>query len=299
MHTESFRAQPGSLYVVATPIGNLRDITLRALDVLGTVDLVAAEDTRHTQHLLAAHGITVRLLAAHEHNESAAAQKLVEHLRGGGSAALVTDAGTPAVSDPGARVVRAIRDAGIPVVPIPGPSAVIAALSVSGIVETGFEFVGFLPSRREARRSAIERFAAVTHPVVLYEAPHRIRETMADLRGGLGDERRVTLCRELTKRFEEIHECALGESAAWFDADPNRERGEFALVLQGAMAAGPEAMSEREAGRILGILLRELSPSRAAKAAAEITGLRKETLYAAALRQATPGTIEDSEDESH
>lgn len=298
MHTESFRAQPGSLYVVATPIGNLRDITLRALDVLGTVDLVAAEDTRHTQHLLSAHGITVRLMAAHEHNEVTAARKLVEHLRGGGSAALVTDAGTPAVSDPGARVVRAIREAGIPVIPIPGASAVVAALSVSGIPETGFEFVGFLPSRREARRSAIERFADVAHPVVLYEAPHRIRETLADLREGLGEERRVILCRELTKRFEEIHECALGDIEPWFESDPNRERGEFALVVHAAVSE-PEALSEREAGRILGVLLRELSPSRAAKAAAEITGLRKDLLYAAALRRAAPGTIDDSEDEPH
>ena len=283
--------------MVATPIGNLRDITLCALDVLASVDLVAAEDTRHTLHLLSAHGITAKLLAAHEHNELAAAEKLVTHLRAGGSAALVTDAGTPAISDPGARVVRVVREAGIPVVPIPGPSAAVTALSAAGIHGAGFEFAGFLPTRREARRRAIESFRQTGHAVLFYEAPHRIREAAEDLREVLGDDRRLVICRELTKRFEEIHECALADVAAWLDADANRERGEFVVVLPPAEVA-EAPVPDQEAQRILGILARALPPSRAARVAAEITGLRKDDFYAAATRLSSGGPVQDTQDEN-
>lgn len=268
--------------MVATPIGNLRDITLRALDLLRSVDVVAAEDTRHTRRLLDHHGIVVKLFASHEHNERGAGARVVAELTAGRSVALVTDAGTPAISDPGAAVVHDVRAAGFRVVPVPGPSAAIAALSAAGLDAVGFLFVGFLPARADARRRSIETFAQSTVPVILYEAPHRMRECLADLQAVLGDVRRVTVCRELTKMFEAIHEMALGEAIPWLDVDANHERGEFVLIVH---AADPDhAAAEREASRILALLVHDLPASQAAKLAARITGGRRNDLYAEALR---------------
>ena len=268
--------------MVATPIGNLRDITLRALDVLRSVDLVAAEDTRHTRRLLDHHGISAKLLASHEHNERGAGERIVAALAAGHSVALVTDAGTPAISDPGSVVVRCARVAGFAVVPVPGASAAIAAMSAAGLDETGFLFLGFLPSRTDARRRMVETFAVSVVPVVLYEAPHRIRESLTDLLAVLGAQRRVTVCRELTKLFESIHEIALGDAVEWLDADANRERGEFVLVVHAAIA--DDTVAAREASRILALLTQDLPASQAAKLAARIIGGRRNELYAEALR---------------
>ena len=281
MHTDSSLTEASTLYVVATPIGNLKDITLRALDVLRGVDFIAAEDTRHSRRLLEEYGIGTRLVPAHEHNELAASERIVESLRAGQSVALITDAGTPAISDPGARVVHHVRAAGLRVVPVPGPSAVAAALSASGVVRTGFAFHGFLPSRAQARRAVLEDLRAVAIPVVVFEAPHRVRETLAAMADVLGHGRRITICRELTKAFEEIHECTLDQATAWLDADPHRSRGEFVLVVHGSGDEVDE--TAREGDRVLAILLRELPASQAARLAAEITGARRNDLYRKAM----------------
>jgi 16S rRNA (cytidine1402-2'-O)-methyltransferase len=283
LHANPFVAEASTLYVVATPIGNLRDVTLRALDVLRSADVVAAEDTRHTRLLLDHHGIDAKLVAVHEHNERSAARQVVDWLRAGKSVALVTDAGTPGVSDPGAALVREVRAAGLGIVPIPGPSAVVTALSAAGIESTAFAFHGFLPSKREARRQELERCAASETPVVFYEAPHRVQETLADMLDVLGPARRITLARELTKLFETIHECTLGDAAAWMAADANRVRGEFVLIVHGAPPAQDDARA-REGSRVLGLLMDEMPASGAARLAARITGARRSDLYEEALR---------------
>lgn len=269
--------------MVATPIGNLRDVTLRALDVLRSVDVVAAEDTRHTRQLLNHYGIEAKLVAAHEHNERAASVQVLDGLRAGRSVALVTDAGTPGISDPGAVLVRAVREAGFRAVPIPGPSALVAALSAAGIEGTAFAFHGFLPSKGEARRQLLGRLAAGDAPLVFYEAPHRVLETVADLRAVLGSARRITLARELTKVFESIHECDLDAALAWLEADANRTRGEFVLIVHGAPRL-EEDNRAREGSRVLALLLEEMSASGAARLAARITGARRNELYEEALR---------------
>jgi 16S rRNA (cytidine1402-2'-O)-methyltransferase len=284
LHANPFVAEASTLYVVATPIGNLGDVTLRALDVLRSVSIVAAEDTRHTRRLLDHYGIDVKLVAVHEHNERAAAEKVIGWLRAGQSVALVTDAGTPAISDPGAALVRDVRAAACPVVPIPGPSAVVAALSAAGIASTAFLFRGFLPVKSEARRGAIEAHAHLDSPVLFYEAPHRVRETVADLAAVLGPARRITLARELTKVFESIHECTLGEAIQWLEGDPNHARGEFVLILHAAPQGDADDEQARESLRVLEVLMRELPASQAAKLAAQITGARRNDLYEAALR---------------
>ena len=204
--------QQGTLYVVATPIGNLGDITLRAIETLKTADAIAAEDTRHTSGLLSHFGISKKLIAVHEHNEQQSAEKLLAQLKSGANIALVTDAGTPAVSDPGAIVVRIVREAGVKVVPIPGVSAVVAALSASGITQNGFYFHGFLPASGAARRKVLEQLKAQSVTLALYEAPHRIVECVEDLAKVLGENRKITFCRELTKTFETIYTCALSEA---------------------------------------------------------------------------------------
>ncbi|WP_417068359.1 16S rRNA (cytidine(1402)-2'-O)-methyltransferase [Niveibacterium terrae] len=265
-----------SLYIVATPLGNLYDITLRALGVLGKVDAIAAEDTRHTRGLLEHYGISTRLMAVHQHNEQAAADGLVALLEQGQHIALVTDAGTPAVSDPGAKVVARVQAAGFPVVPVPGPSAVITALSASGCTDDRFMFVGFLPSRPAARRAELERLAAVASALVFYEAPHRISECVADMAELLGAGRELTVARELTKLYEEIARIPLAEAAAWFAADPNRVRGEFVLIVS---APPQEVDIPLAARRLLELLLEELPVSRAARIAAEATGVAKKKLY--------------------
>jgi 16S rRNA (cytidine1402-2'-O)-methyltransferase len=270
-----------ALYVVATPIGNLRDITLRALDALQAVDAIAAEDTRVTRRLLEHYGIDAHPFAVHAHNEMQSAARVIELLGAGKSVALVTDAGTPAVSDPGARLVRRVREAGFRIVPVPGPSALTAALSAAGVTDAGFRFCGFLPAQPAARRRALRGLQALSCPLVFYEAPHRVRETVADLAEELGSGREIVIARELTKLFETLHACRLAEAVAWLDGDPNRVKGEFVLVVEGAPEGRDLEVEEGE--RVLAILLRELPLKQAVQLAAEITGAKRNTLYARAL----------------
>lgn len=270
-----------SLYVVATPLGNLRDITLRALAVLAQVDVVAAEDTRHTQRLCDAYGLQPRLLALHQHNEQAAATQVIELLQAGQHVALVTDAGTPAISDPGARAVARVRAAGFPVQPLPGPCAAVAALSVAGLAEGGYLFHGFLPPKSQARRQALEALLDIPAHVVFYEAPHRIAETVSDVLAVFGPDRTLVIARELTKHFEQVVSLPLAEAPAWLAADSNRMRGEFVLVVSAPVPAGDGLDGEAE--RVLKILLQELPLKQAAALAAQITGVARKQLYQHAL----------------
>ena len=271
-----------TLYIVATPIGNATDITLRALHVLGMVDAVACEDTRNTGALLGRFGISRPMIAAHQHNEREVADKLIARLAAGERIALVSDAGTPGVSDPGARIVDAVRAAGLRVVPLPGASAAVTALSASGLVNDQFYFVGFLPAKSKQRDTVLHSLAGVTATMVFYEAPHRISDCVEALATAFEPQRQVVFARELTKLFEEIHRCPLGEALAWVKADSNRERGEFVVLLEGATADGDA--QEGEAERILQILLAECSVKQAAHLAAQITGRKKNALYERALR---------------
>lgn len=275
----------GALYVVATPIGNLADISLRALHVLQLADVVACEDTRHTQSLLRAYGIErsgAQLLAVHQHNESEAAQAVVQRLQQGQRIAYASDAGTPAVSDPGARLVAAVRAAGLRVVPLPGASSITAALSAAGSVAhdgaSGFVFAGFLPSKAGERDTAVQGLGAESRAVVLLEAPHRM-EALARALSVLGS-RPVTVAREITKQFEEIATLACEGLTAWLAADAQRLRGEFAVVLH-AVADAPQA---DDGLRVLQLLLKELPVKTAVKLAADITGGSRNDLYEAALR---------------
>jgi 16S rRNA (cytidine1402-2'-O)-methyltransferase len=272
-----------TLYVVATPIGNLQDITLRALEVLKTVDAIAAEDTRHTSHLLSHFAIQKKLIAVHEHNEQKSAQILLERLQSGESIALVTDAGTPGISDPGAIVVDVLREAGVKVVPVPGASAVIAALSASGITANGYGFYGFLPASGSQRRKALQALKGYSSTLVFYEAPHRIIECVEDLAKVLGGERRITIARELTKTFETFHRCVLQDAKGWLESDPNQQRGEFVLLVEAA-AVVEEADISEDAERILRLLLADLPLKQAVKLATEITGVKKNILYEFALK---------------
>jgi len=270
---------PGVLYVVATPIGNLADASPRALETLRSADLVACEDTRTTATLLARHGITTRTVALHEHNERRAAAGLIDRLREGRNVALVSDAGTPALSDPGAWLVQEAHRAGIRVSPVPGPSAAAAAISAAGFSAPRFLFAGFLPATGAARRKALQALD-LPWPVVIYEAPHRIAATLADLAQHFGAARELAICRELSKKFEEVARVTLGEAAGWLAARPQREQGEFVLVLapgeeKAALSVDPDV--------VLDILLEALSPSEAAKLAARITGAPKNILYRKAL----------------
>lgn len=277
----------GALYVVATPIGNLADISLRALHVLQRVDAVACEDTRHTQTLLRAYGLerpSAQLLAVHQHNEAQAAEAVLARLRRGERVAYVSDAGTPAVSDPGARLVAAVRAAALQVVPLPGPSSVTTALSAAGAVDEGgaFVFAGFLPAKGAERQAAVEALAREARTVVLLEAPHRIG-ALAGALAPLGA-RTVTLGRELTKQFEQIATVPASELSAWLDADVQRSRGEFVVVLHpnadGTGAADPDAGLH-----VLELLMTELPLKTAVRLAAEITGAPRNALYDAALRR--------------
>lgn len=271
-----------TLYVVATPIGNVTDITLRALHVLLLADVVACEDTRKTGALLTRFGLNKQMLAAHQHNEREVAEKLVARLRAGERVALLSDAGTPAVSDPGARIVDAVRNAGLNVVPVPGSSAAIAALSASGLVNDRFYFVGFLPAKAKQREAELAALKPVPATLVFYEAPHRIVDCVASLAAAFEPERQVVFGRELTKLFEEIHRCPLGEALAWVKADANRERGEFVVLVEGARA--DDAADDAEAERVLRILLDECPVKQAAALAAQITGKKKNALYERALQ---------------
>ncbi len=276
----------GALYVVATPIGNLADISVRALKVLSLADAVACEDTRNTGQLLSRYGLSRPLFAAHQHNEHEAAQKIVERLRQGERIALVSDAGTPAVSDPGARIIDAVRNAGLPVIAIPGASAVITALSASGLLPDQFRFVGFLPSKDKQRDSALAALADSAATLVFYEAPHRIADTVDALLRAFGPQRRVVIARELSKLFEQIHRCALADAPAWLRDDANRQRGEFVLLVEGAAQTADDL---DEARRLLQILLEDCPVSQAAALAAKITGMKKNALYTLALQMTQPG----------
>jgi 16S rRNA (cytidine1402-2'-O)-methyltransferase len=263
--------------VVATPLGNLRDTTLRAIDVLSQVDVVAAEDTRVTAGLLARFGIAKRPVSVHAHNEARRAGAIVDALANGKSVALVTDAGTPAISDPGARVVHAVRAAGHPVVPIAGPCAAVAAISAAGLSAERFAFVGFLPTAAKARRELLASLRALPFALAIYEAPHRVRATVAELAETLGGERTLVVARELTKKFETIVAMRLHDAAEWIAADPNRERGEFVLLIDAADDAASQASPDVD--RLLRVLIEELPPARAARVAAAVTGLRRDELF--------------------
>lgn len=291
----------GALYVVATPIGNLADIGLRALHVLSICDALACEDTRHSQALLRAWGIEparqdsggTRWIALHQHNEAEAAEGVLQRLQLGQRIAYVSDAGTPAISDPGARLVAAVRAAGHRVMPLPGASSVTAALSVAGIVDDGdggFVFQGFLPVKTGERAAALERLAAEPRAVVLLEAPHRI-EPLARALAALG-ERRLTVARELTKQFEQVETLAAAEFPGWLAADTQRMRGEFVLVLHPEPVVQPDAAVAGEAARTLGLLLDELPLKSAVRLTAEITGAPRNALYECALTIRSKRTIE-------
>jgi len=276
---------PGALYVVATPIGNLADITLRALHLLQLADVVACEDTRHTQAMLRAYGIdktAAQLLSVHQHNEAQAVQTVLTHLQLGQRVAYVSDAGTPAISDPGARLVAGVRLAGLLVVPLPGASSVTSVLSAAGVIadapaQGGFVFAGFLPTKATERAHAVQSLASEVRAVVLLEAPHRI-EALAQALAVLG-ERALTVGRELTKQFEEMATLPASQFPHWLAADANRTRGEFALVLH----PGATALATETDARVLKLLLAELPLKTAVKLAAEITGQPRNALYDLAL----------------
>lgn len=283
LHEVSQQTYPdATLYVVATPIGNVGDISVRALHVLAIVDAIACEDTRNTGHLLNRYGISKNLIAAHQHNEREVANKIITRLHAGERIALVSDAGTPAVSDPGARIVDAVRQAGLRVMPLPGPAAAVTALSASGLLNEQFFFVGFLPAKAKQRESALIALSGMEAALVFYEAPHRIIETVDALASILGPARQIVFARELTKLFEEIHRCPLAAAAAWLAADANRQKGEFVIVVEGAPVHADADLLE--ADRILTILLAECSVKQAAALAAQITGQKKNALYERALQ---------------
>ncbi|MGY0797680.1 16S rRNA (cytidine(1402)-2'-O)-methyltransferase [Lysobacter sp. A286] len=271
--------KPGTLHVIATPIGNLGDISARALEVLGQVDAICAEDTRHTRQLLSHFGLERPLLALHQHNEEAQADQLVARLQAGESLALVSDAGTPLVSDPGFRLVRAARAAGVRVSPVPGACAAIAALSVAGIASDRFAFEGFLPAKVGARRERLARLAAETRTLIFYESAHRIEESLVDFVAAFGAWRPAVLARELTKLFETVLDGDLAALLAAVQADANQRKGEFVLVVEGL---GDDVEAKLVEGRRLYLKLSEhLPPSTAAKLAADLSGASRKALYGA------------------
>lgn len=268
----------GRLHVVATPIGNLGDLSPRALETLRSVDLVAAEDTRHTQQLLAAFGARATLVSLHDHNEAAQSAQLVARLLAGENIALVSDAGTPLVSDPGFRLVRAAREAGIAVTPVPGACAAIAALSVAGIASDRFSFEGFLPNKAAARRERLQGLAAEPRTLIFYESSHRIADTLADAADAFGPQRHAALARELTKRFETILDGPLSALIERLATDPDQHRGEFVLIIEGAPDADGDATLTL-GRRAFNVLREHLPPSQAARLAAEISGAPRKKLY--------------------
>lgn len=275
----------GILYVVATPIGNLGDLSPRAREVLASVAVIAAEDTRHTRQLLQACGVDAPLTSFHEHNEARKTQELIARLQAGDSVALVSDAGTPLISDPGFDLVGAARAAGISVLAVPGPCAAIAALSVAGLPTDRFVFEGFLPAKSSARRARLEALMHESRTLIFHEAPHRLRELLIDLAAVLGAERRAAVSREITKRFETTYAATLRELAERAERDEDMSRGEIVVIVEGAKDASSTTAIDAQA--LLRALLEELSPSQAAKVAARVTGEKRSDLYAAALRSAS------------
>lgn len=274
--------KPGKLFVVATPIGNLDDISARARSILAQVDLIAAEDTRHSGRLLQHLGVVTPLAALHDFNERAASEGLIARMLRGENVALISDAGTPLINDPGHRLVAGAHDHGIEVVAVPGPSAVIAALSVCGLPVHRFAFEGYLPEKSAARRAFLQGLAREQRTLVFLEAPHRIEAALADLIEVFGPARRATIARELTKRFETVRRAGLAVLQAWLRDDPDQRRGEFVIVVEGAAAAVALA-DEAEVRRLLGVLVTRLSVKDAATVAAELTGRHRNELYALAL----------------
>ena len=270
---------PGKLWIVATPIGNLDDLSARAQTILRQVDLIAAEDTRHSAALLQHYGIATRRVALHEHNEREVSADLVRQMRDGTQIALVSDAGTPLISDPGFRLVRAAREAGIAVSPVPGACAAIAALSVAGLPSDRFVFEGFLPAKSAARRAHLQALATETRTLIFYESSHRIVEALDDLAAVFGGDRRAVVARELTKLFETVLDDSLAGLGVRVKADANQQRGEFVILVAGA---GDDAAAARlvEGRRVFELLRKDLPPGRAAKLAAEITGAPRNALYA-------------------
>lgn len=275
---------PGTLYIVPTPIGNLGDITRRALDILQSVDLIAAEDTRHTGLLLQHFAIDARLFALHDHNEQQKAQTLLAKLQAGQAIALVSDAGTPLINDPGYHLVRTCREAGVRVVPLPGPCAAIAALSAAGLPSDRFCYEGFLPAKSKSRRDTLQALASEPRTLIFYESTHRLLDSLDDICSVLGAERYVVLARELTKTWESIHGAPIGELAAWVREDENRRKGEMVLIVEGFKSQDAEALAP-EALRTLALLQAELPLKKAAALAAEIHGVKKNALYKYALEQ--------------
>ena len=283
MHSESTEVAEPTLYVVATPIGNLRDITLRALDTLKSVDAIAAEDTRVSRKLLVHFGIQAHLIPTHEHNEREAAQRLVALLSQGKSVALIADAGTPAISDPGAIAVAQARAAGFRVVSVPGPSALTTAIAAAGLQSASFCFHGFLPARKGEREKLLAALKAQCELQVFYEAPHRIVESIASIAAVFGGDRRIGIARELTKLFEQVHVCRLEQAVEWLEQSENHRRGEFVLLVEGCSEAA-SAPGESDSQRVLEILLQELPLKQAVGLAAAITGKKKNALYEQALK---------------
>lgn len=275
----------GNLYVVATPIGNLGDMTPRAIETLQSVALIAAEDTRHSARLMSHFDIKTPLVAYHDHSDESRTRQIVENLRSGKDVALISDAGTPLVSDPGYRLVKMAREAGVPVVPVPGACALIAALSASGLPSDRFTFEGFLPAKQVARVKTLELLSADTRTLIFYEAPHRVLETLQDMCSVFGVEREVVIAREITKTFETIRGDCVGKLAEWVATDSNQQRGEIALLVKGAEAAAEQEITADQI-RVMKILLAELPVKQASAIGAQITGLKKNYLYQWALDQA-------------
>lgn len=275
----------GSLYVVATPIGNLDDMSVRALKVLREVALIAAEDTRHSSRLMQHFGISTPLAACHEHNERDEGSRFITRLLAGDDVALISDAGTPLISDPGYHLVRQARAAGVPVVPVPGACALIAALSAAGLPSDRFIFEGFLPAKAVGRKARLEQVKEEPRTLIFYEAPHRILECLQDMERVFGAGRPALLAREITKTFETLKGLPLGELRAFVEADSNQQRGECVVLVAGWTPPEDEDVIGAEARRILDLLLEEMPLKRAAALAAEITGVRKNLLYQVALEK--------------
>lgn len=270
----------GLLYIVATPIGNLADISERAIEILNQVDLIAAEDTRHSKTMLERCGIKTKICAYHEHNESQLTEKLIQQLLGGESIALISDAGTPLINDPGYKLVVAAHDDAIKVIPIPGPSAIITALSASGLPTSKFIFEGYLPAKTEARKKRLQELISESRTLVFYEAPHRIVESIKAMQEIFGDDRRVTIARELTKQFEQIVRDSLSSINGKLESEEIKIKGEFVIIVEGAKETN---ISDEEVLRINQILSEKLSPKDAAGLTAKITGKKKNEVYKLAL----------------
>ncbi len=281
-------SKSGSLYLVATPIGNLGDMTPRAIEVLNSVDVIAAEDTRHSAKLLQHFGIKTPCLAYHEHNERQLCDKLVQRILAGEQVALISDAGTPLVSDPGYHLVHAAREAGLSVVTVPGACALIAALAVSGLPSDRFVFEGFLPAKSVARRQRLQALSEDERTLIFYESTHRIEASLADMVEVFGGQRQAVIARELTKRFETVHSDRLSELQAWLAADSNQRKGEFVVLVQGAVEVKSDEVAA-EALRVLSILMHELPMKQAAALTAKITGQKKNELYRLGLSLSEKG----------